>query len=77
MTDYRELMNRAYDAQSFSYSPYSGFKVGAALLFENGTVITGCNVENASFGLTLCAERNAMTTAVSQGLTRPCAIAVA
>lgn len=75
--DYRNLLRRAYEAQSLSYSPYSGFRVGVALLFEDGTVVTGCNVENASYGLTLCAERNAMTTAVAQGLKKPVAAAVA
>ena len=50
-----------------SYSPYSGFAVGAALLAGDGTIISGCNVENASYGLSLCAERVALVKAVSEG----------
>ena len=56
MTD-RELMNIAKDASMHSYSPYSKFAVGAALECEDGTVFTGCNVENAAYGDTICAER--------------------
>jgi cytidine deaminase len=60
-----------------SYSPYSAFAVGAALLCEDGTIVTGCNVENASYGLTICAEQAAVTAAVAQGHRRFIAIAVA
>src|SRR6185503_8533790 len=52
------------------------FQVGAALLMEDGSIVTGCNVENRSYGLSLCAERNAMTAAVGRGLRRPQALVV-
>jgi cytidine deaminase len=60
------LVNQASYAAKMSYSPYSGFKVGAALLLSNGQVVTGTNVENASFGLTICAERSALVRAVGE-----------
>lgn len=63
----KELIKAAYEAQSYSYSPYSGFSVGAALLGKNGQVYTGCNVENAAFTPTNCAERTAFFKAVSEG----------
>ena len=66
MTD-RELMECAVEARKFSYSPYSGFCVGAALLGKSGKVYTGCNVENAAFSPTNCAERTAVFKAVSEG----------
>ena len=66
MTD-EELINLAKQASKNSYSPYSHFKVGAALLCSDGTVFTGCNVENASFGATNCAERTAVFSAVANG----------
>ena len=62
-----ELMNLAKEAQANAYAPYSNFKVGAALLLKDGNVIKGCNVENASYGLTNCAERTAMFAALAQG----------
>ena len=66
MTD-RELADRAFAMHEFSYVPYSNFPVGAALLCADGTVFTGCNVENAAFGSTICAERTALLKAVSEG----------
>lgn len=65
--DYKELVLRALKAREFSYSPYSHFKVGAAVITENGEVYTGCNIENASFGATNCAERTAIFKAISEG----------
>jgi cytidine deaminase len=60
------LLDQARQAAQHSYSPYSEFKVGAALRLTNGEVVTGTNVENISFGLTICAERSALVSAVSQ-----------
>ena len=62
-----ELMQLAKEAQQNAYAPYSNFKVGAALLLSDGNVIKGCNVENASYGLTNCAERTAMFAALALG----------
>ena len=66
MTD-RELINAAFAASEKAWAPYSGFKVGAALLCSDGTVYTGCNIENSSFGVTICAERVALSKAISDG----------
>lgn len=66
MTD-AELLQLAVEARQQAYAPYSNFAVGAALLTEPGEVVTGCNVENASYGLTLCAERAAVVGAISKG----------
>lgn len=62
----QDLLEKARLAAQNSYSPYSNFQVGAALLLNNGEVVTGTNVENISFGLTICAERSALVSAVSQ-----------
>ena len=62
----RTLTTAAEDASARAYAPYSRFHVGAALLFEDGTITSGCNVENASYGLTSCAERNALFRAISE-----------
>lgn len=64
---YENLVKAARDAREKAHCPYSKFKVGAALLTDAGTIITGCNVENASYGLTNCAERTAIFKAVSEG----------
>jgi cytidine deaminase len=61
-----ELLEQARQAAQHSYSPYSGFRVGAALKLTTGEVVTGTNVENVSYGLTICAERAALVRAVSQ-----------
>ncbi|MBO7739342.1 MAG: cytidine deaminase [Oscillospiraceae bacterium] len=66
MTD-RELINIAVEAAEKAYAPYSKFAVGAALECDDGTVFTGCNIENASYGCTNCAERTAVFKAVSEG----------
>ena len=61
------LIRQAESISKQAYAPYSGFKVGAALLTKTGNLFTGCNVENASYSLTICAERNAVFSAVSAG----------
>ena len=71
------LMDQARGARLHAYAPYSRFPVGAALLLTDGTVVLGCNVENASYGISLCAERNAMTTAITAGAGKPLAVAIA
>ena len=65
--DYKSLMELAHEARKMSYSPYSHFCVGAALLCKNGKVYTGCNIENAAYTPTNCAERTAFFKAVSEG----------
>ena len=75
--DNKELITLALKARENSYSPYSGCREGAALLAESGRVYTGCNIENAAFGPTVCAERVAVFKAVSEGEKRFVKIAVA
>uniref|UniRef100_UPI0026301C0A cytidine deaminase n=1 Tax=Oceanispirochaeta sp. TaxID=2035350 RepID=UPI0026301C0A len=66
--DIEDLMEKAKIAAGNSYSPYSHFKVGAALLCKNGDIVCGANIENRSFGLTVCAERSAISIAISRGI---------
>ena len=70
------LINSAKEASKASYSPFSKFAVGAAVLMSNGKVYTGCNVENSSFGMTICAERCAIFKAVSEGEREILAVAI-
>lgn len=76
MGRYEELVELALEARTLSYAPYSKFKVGAALLGTNGVVYKGCNVENASYPATNCAERTAIFGAVAEGQTEFEAIAI-
>lgn len=75
--DFKILARAALDAREMSYSPYSKFRVGAALLGKSGKIYTGCNVESAAFSATNCAERTALFKAVSEGEREFAAIAVA
>ena len=63
----RELLDHAWKVREFAYAPYSHFRVGAAVLSDSGAIFTGCNVENISFGLTICAERSAIFSAIAAG----------
>lgn len=74
--DYNLLVNRAKEASKASYSPFSRFAVGAAVMMSNGQIYTGCNVENSSFGMTICAERCAIVKAVSEGQREILAVAI-
>ncbi len=65
--DFQKLINKAIEARLNSYAPYSKFSVGSALITKDGTIFTGCNIENASLGLSICAERVAIYKAVSSG----------
>ena len=64
---YKNLLEQAKKASELSYSPYSKFPVGACVLFESEKTYSSCNIENASYGLSICAERNAITKALSEG----------
>ena len=74
---FQALIDAAIEARLAAYAPYSKFQVGAALLCDDGQIITGCNVENLSYGLTICAERNAIFAAVAGGQQKFDAIAIA
>lgn len=77
MINYEELLMKAKEMTEFSYCPYSKFAVGACVLYESGKTYGGCNVENSSYGLSLCAERNAISSAIASGeKTNPIAIAI-
>ena len=76
MIDWEKLISAAREARGNAYAKFSGFEVGAALLTDSGKIITGCNVENSSFGLTMCAERTAAFKAVSEGEKKFVAIAI-
>ncbi|HXT21101.1 MAG TPA: cytidine deaminase [Thermoanaerobaculia bacterium] len=76
MIDWEPLIAAAQEVRGRAHAKFSKFQVGAALLMEDGSIVTGCNVENRSYGLSLCAERNAMTAAVGRGLKRPRALVV-
>jgi len=73
----KTLVQAALDAREMSYSPYSNFRVGAALLTRSGKIFTGCNIESAAYSPTICAERTALFKAVSEGERQFAAIAVA
>ena len=75
-TQAQQLIRAAFAARRFAYTPYSHFKVGAALLARDGQVFTGCNIESASYSPTNCAERTALFKAVSEGVTEFSAIAI-
>ena len=75
--EFQELICKALEARQKAYAPYSGFMVGAALLCKDGRIFTGCNIENASYGATNCAERTAFFKAVSEGYREFTAIAIA
>lgn len=72
----QQLLDKAKEVMNNAYAPYSNFKVGAAILTERGDVYTGCNIENASYGATICAERTAAVKAVSEGHRRFLKIAI-
>lgn len=72
----RQLVEKAFEMTNFSYAPYSNFTVGAALLTDEGEIYTGCNIENAAYGPSNCAERTAVFKAVSEGKKNFKAIAV-
>ena len=72
-----ELIEKAIEGRKNAYVPYSNFMVGAAVLLKDGTLITGCNVENASYGLSMCAERNTLFKMVSMGYRKEDTVAMA
>ncbi len=74
--NYEQLMNSAKEASKMSYSPFSRFAVGAGVLAGSGKIYTGCNIENSSFGMTICAERCAIFKAISEGEKEILAVAI-
>lgn len=77
MRHQKELLREATLAKVNSYSPYSNFRVGAAILLKDGTIVRGCNIENASYGMSMCAERVCMFNAYSQGFGKDDILALA
>ncbi len=77
MINEKELVNKAIEGRKNAYTPYSKFKVGAAILLKNGEYILGCNIENASYGLCNCAERTALFKMVSEGYDKNDVLAMA
>lgn len=77
MIDVEKLVNHAIDGRSKAYTPYSHFKVGAALLLKDGSYIEGCNVENVSYGLSNCAERTTLFKMISEGKSKTDIVAMA
>lgn len=75
--NYKALINKAAEAKKMAHPPYSNFHVGAALLTADGKIYSGCNVENSTYGLSLCAERTAIFKAMSEGERKFSAIAIA
>ena len=73
---YEELMQKAIDAAKNAYCPYSKFPVGACVMTDDGAIYTGCNFENSSFGMTICAERNAIGSAIAEGKRKIKAVAI-
>ena len=76
MTDYEKIMNLAKEVAQKAYAPYSNFKVGACVLSQSGKTYTGCNFENSSYGLSICAERNAVGSMIADGELKIKAIAI-
>ena len=73
---WEQLFEAAKKVRERAHAPYSRFPVGAAVLYADGSVVTGCNVENSSYGLSACAERSALAAGVAQGRVRPVAVAI-
>lgn len=73
---YSEMMDKAIEVSKNAHCPYSKFPVGACILMESGNIYTGCNYENGSFGMTICAERNAIGTAIANGDKKIKAVAI-
>lgn len=76
MTNYNILMDKAKEVAQNAYAPYSEFKVGACVLTDTGNMYVGCNFENSSYGLTICAERNAIGSAIAAGDKKIVAVAI-